>query len=160
LTPYGGDKRLFAAIYHYGAPPKGQPFYLPDLPQSMECLPENKNRGICNMQTPRTNLLCNQNGFRQLIINGIPPILNGNGTAAPAARYDRDGFSTIATQRKQERIQFFILSFDRFDPIFLSRQRVLQIHGASSLHFKLATAYLHSLPSLTPFVKVFSHFSL
>jgi hypothetical protein len=64
-----------------------------------------------------------RNGIRQLLVDAVSAILDGHHTSASAAGDHGNGFAAVATQRKQERIQFLIVGFNAPDDVFLSQLR-------------------------------------
>ena len=69
-----------------------------------------------------------QDCFRQLGIHAVSAVFDGNHTAAPAAGDHRDRLSAVATQGKQECIQFLVIGFDGPNDVFLAYLRGCQIH--------------------------------
>ena len=62
----------------------------------------------------------NDDRSRQLIVDVVSGILDGNGAAAPAAGDHRDGLACIAAQGKQKAIEFFIVRFDPLNDVLLA----------------------------------------
>ena len=71
----------------------------------------------------------NNDGLGQLGVDIVAPVLDGHGAAASAAGNYGDGFAAVATQGKQESIQFLVVSFNALDDIFLFQSGGGQIHG-------------------------------
>ena len=57
---------------------------------------------------------------RQLIVDVVSGILDGNGTAAPAAGDHRDGLACIAAKGKQKAIQLFVIRVDPLHCVLLA----------------------------------------
>ena len=64
--------------------------------------------------------LSHLNGSSQLVVDGVSAVLDGDGAAALAPGYYGDGFTAVAAQRKQKRIEFLVVGFDTADDIFFS----------------------------------------
>ena len=66
--------------------------------------------------------------FRQLIVDIVSAILDGNGAAVTATGHNGDGLTGIAAQRKQESIELIVIGFDGFYDVFLPYFRHCQVH--------------------------------
>ena len=74
-------------------------------------------------------LFFHKNRFRKLPVDVVASILDGDRTVASPLGNHRDGFAAVASQRKQKRIQFFVIGFDLADNVFLSFFDFSQIHS-------------------------------
>ena len=68
------------------------------------------------------------NGFRQLIVNGVSGVLDGDRAAATLPADDSDRLSGIAAQGEQELVQLLIVGHDCTDDILLAHLGRPQIH--------------------------------
>ena len=84
----------------------------------------------------------NLNGCRQLLVDGVSGILDGNRTAVPQVGNHRNRFAAVTTQGEQERIQFLIIGHDLPDDILFSFLCVRQIHGAPPFKQQLVSSNL------------------
>ena len=62
----------------------------------------------------------NDNGLRQLVVDVVSAVLDGNGAAASAAGDHRDRLAAVAAQGKQKSVQLFIVGFDPLNDVFFS----------------------------------------
>jgi hypothetical protein len=69
-------------------------------------------------------------GFGQIVIKGITPILDGYDDAASAARNDRDRSAAVAAKRKKEGVELLVLGVDGGDDIFFSLFGLSKVHDA------------------------------
>ena len=70
----------------------------------------------------------NQNGLRQLVVDIVSAVFDGNGAVAFLFGDDGDGFAAVATQGEEKFVQFLVVGFDGFDDIFLAFLGMSQIH--------------------------------
>lgn len=59
-------------------------------------------------------------GLCQLGVNIVSAVFDGYGAAAPAVGNHCNGFTAVATQGEQKRIQLFIVGLDPLNDIFFS----------------------------------------
>ena len=60
-------------------------------------------------------------GFRQLIVDIVTTVLDGNRAAVTATGHHGDRLTGVATQGEEERIELIVIGFDGLDDVFLSQ---------------------------------------
>ena len=63
-------------------------------------------------------LSLNNNGCRQLFIDAVAAILDGEHTAAPTPGNNRHRLAAVTAKGKEKGIQVFVIGFDALDDVF------------------------------------------
>ena len=72
-------------------------------------------------------------GLRQLRVDVITGVLDGNDAAAFQMGDDSDGLTAVTAKRKQKRVQLFVIGFDPLNDVLLANLCSAQIHNSSPI---------------------------
>lgn len=80
-------------------------------------------------QSRVNGVMLDYNGGSELVVDVVSSVFDGYDTASFETGDDRNRFSCIATERKEERVEFIIFGFDLFDDVFFVFKSVGKIHS-------------------------------
>ena len=61
----------------------------------------------------------NNDGLGQLIVDVVAPVLDGHGQISALTGDHGDGFTGVATQRKEKGVEFLVVSLDGLNDVLL-----------------------------------------
>ena len=73
-------------------------------------------------------LFGDDDGLRQLLVDVVSAVLNGNGQIPPAPGDHGDGLTAVAAQGEQKAVEFLVVCFDPLNDIFLTLLCIYQSH--------------------------------